>query len=98
RGARRNIGAVEVAGTPRVTTPAFLRRLHLVGGAPYEPQALTDRINAYVNDRRQHGYYEAKVLPSVRIDQADHLANVTLSVDEGPRVRVVFAGDSLPAD
>jgi outer membrane protein insertion porin family len=95
---RTHIGSVDVVGTPTVPKQELLNRLHLTLGAPYEQQALEDRINSYVEDRRKQGYYEAKVQPAARISEADHLAHLTLTVDEGSRVRVVFAGDSLPSD
>src|SRR5262249_3267846 len=55
-------------------------------------------IDKYITDRREHGYYEARVVPTVALTDDDRLAMVTLTVNSGPRVRLVFAGDSLPAD
>src|SRR5262249_31210247 len=47
---------------------------------------------------RRRGYYEATVTPAVKLSEGDRIANLTLTVASGPHVRVVFAGDALPAD
>ena len=97
-GARTAIRDVEVAGTPSVPRAEFLSRLGLAPGAPYQREALNARIDKYVADRRRHGYYEAKVLANVQLHDDDRVADVTVTVNSGPHVRVVFAGDSLRAD
>jgi len=97
-GARTTIGEVEIVGRATVSRSEFLQRLGLTAGAPYQREQLATRIERYVEERRRRGYYEAKVAPSVRLADGDRVANVTVTVDPGPLVRVVFAGDSLPAD
>ena len=96
--ARTHVGAVDLVGVPSIPKTDLLRRLHLTTGTPYEKQALDDRINRYIEDRRSHGYYEVRLQPSVRFSTDDRVADVTLAIDEGSRVRVVFAGDPLPPD
>ena len=97
-GARTVLGPVRIVGTPSLPRDEFLRRLGLVAGAPFEREALTARIDRYVDERRKSGYYEAKVTPTVQFSGDERVANVTLTVDSGPHVRVVFAGDPLPSD
>jgi outer membrane protein assembly complex protein YaeT len=97
-GDRTMIGEVEIVGQPTVARPELLQRLGLNRGAPYQREAINTRIERYVEDRRRQGYYEAKITPAVRFADADRLANLTVTVDPGPRVRVVFAGDPLPTD
>jgi outer membrane protein assembly complex protein YaeT len=97
-GARTTLGPVQIVGTPSLPRDEFLRRLGLVTGAAFEPDELTTRIDRYIDDRRRNGYYEAKITPSVVFDDEGRVANVTLAADPGPHVRVVFAGDPLPAD
>ena len=97
-GARTVIGTVTVVGRPTVPEAEFVSRLGLNAGAPYQRDALSVRIERYVEERRKRGYYEAKVLPAVQFADADRVANVTLTVSPGPHVRVVFAGDPLPSD
>jgi outer membrane protein assembly complex protein YaeT len=97
-GVRARIGRVDVVGTPVVSQQELLNRLGLVAGAPYEREALSQRIERYVEDRRRRGYYEARVVPAVQFADSDRVANLTLTVVPGPHVRVLFAGDALPAD
>jgi outer membrane protein assembly complex protein YaeT len=97
-GPRTTIGEVNVVGRPVVAQSEFLQRLGLTRGAPYQRERLNTRIERYVEERRRRGYYEAKVSPDVRLTDGDRVANVTVTVDAGPLVRVVFAGDSLPTD
>lgn len=97
-GARTKIGAVQVLGSPTVGAPEFLSRLGVVAGEPYQRDALKARIEKYIEDRRSKGYYEAKIEPAVRLSADQQVADLTLTVNPGPRVRVVFTGDPLPAD
>jgi outer membrane protein assembly complex protein YaeT len=97
-GARTTIGSIDIVGTPSVTKPELLKQLGLAVGTPYERDALAARTAKYIDDRRRHGYYEAKVTPSAQLDDGDRVVHLTLAVDSGPHVRVVFAGDPLPAD
>ena len=97
-GTRTVLGPVNVVGTPAQPRDEFLRRVGLVAGAPFEREALTARIDRYVDERRRSGYYEAKVVPTVTFSDDERIANVTVTVDPGPHVKVVFAGDPLPQD
>jgi outer membrane protein insertion porin family len=97
-GARTAIGEVTVVGRPTLSREEFLRRLGVARGAPYQRDELNARIDKYVDDRRKSGYYEAAVVPAVRFADDDRTAHLTLTVTPGPRVRVEFSGDGLPAD
>lgn len=97
-GVRTVIGPVQIVGTPNQPREEFLRRLGLIAGAPFERDALLARIDRYIDERRREGYYEAKVTPAVTFDADGRAANVTLTVDAGPHVKVVFTGDPLPSD
>jgi outer membrane protein insertion porin family len=97
-GARTQVGAVHVVGTPTVSQQAFLEEMGLEAGAPWQRDALSRRIDAYVAKRRTKGYYEASVAPTVELADQDRIANITLTVAPGPHVRVVFAGDPIPSD
>ena len=97
-GVRTEIGSIDIAGTPSVPAPELLKQLRVARGAPYERDALAARIDAYIEGRRRKGYYEAKLTPAVRLTDGDHVAHLTLTVDPGPHVRVVFTGDPLPSD
>src|SRR5262249_30306668 len=91
-------GRVDVVGRPTVARSDLLSRLGLRAGAPYLREELDARIERYVEERRAAGFYEAKVVPTVALSDGDRMADVTLTIAPGPRVRVVFTGDPLPAD
>jgi outer membrane protein assembly complex protein YaeT len=96
--ARTSIGDVEIVGRPVLARAELTRRLGLTPGAPYQRDRLTASIERYLADRRSRGFYEARLVPAVQLADDDRVANVTLTIVPGPHVRVVFAGDSLPAD
>jgi outer membrane protein insertion porin family len=97
-GARTRIGGVTVVGTPTVSKQTLLGDLGVAAGDPYERDVLAQRIDRFVAGRRAKGFYEATVAPAVQLADNDRVANLTLNVAPGPRVRVVFAGDPLPSD
>ena len=73
-GPRTLIESVDVAGTPSVGVPAFLKQIGVGRGVPYEREALNVNIDQYVEERRRRGYYEAKVVPSVTFSDGDAVA------------------------
>jgi outer membrane protein assembly complex protein YaeT len=97
-GPRTVVDSIDIVGTPTVSQGDLLRRLDLARGVAYQREALDARIDRYVADRRKAGYYEAKLTLTAALTDGDRLANLTLTVTPGPHVRVVFAGDLLPAD
>src|SRR5204862_4615308 len=97
-GVRTTIGEIRVTGTPGVGRDELLRRLHLAPGVPFERERISARIQDYVADRRKHGYYQAKVDAQVDFQDPDRrVALLTLAVDPGPHVRVLWAGDDIPS-
>ena len=97
-GPRTTIGTVELSGVPDASRAEFLSRLGVTTGTPYQREALNARIEKYIEERRRKGYYEAKILPVVSLSADQRSADLTLTLTPGPRVRVVFTGDSLPSD
>lgn len=97
-GPRTTIHEIAIVGTPSVPPDDFLRRLGLTRGSVYRRDDLNQRMERYINERRSKGYYEAKVNASVRFVDDDQSADVTVTVNHGPHVRVVFEGDPLPSD
>ena len=95
-GPRTAVGDIDIVGTPAVPRAELLGRLHLAPGAPYQRDALNDRVERYVADRRKAGYYEAKITVTPTLVNSDRTANLLLTVMPGARVRVVFNGDTLP--
>jgi outer membrane protein insertion porin family len=96
-GVRTRIGAVAITGVPQSARQSVLNELNIVPGAPFERAMLAQQIEAYVARRRARGFYEAAVTVSPQLADQDRVANLTLDVAPGPHVRVVFAGDPVPA-
>jgi outer membrane protein assembly complex protein YaeT len=94
--ARTMIGDIDLVGRPTVPREEFLRRLGLVTGQPFQPARLTAGIERYVADRRAHGYYEARIAPTVIFANEDRIANISVDIRPGPHVRVLFEGDEVP--
>ena len=94
---RTQVGTIDIDGMPGALRAQLLEQLGLATGMPYERDALGARIDNYLVGRRAQGYYEAKLVPTVRLADGDRVANLTLAIDPGPRVRVAFAGDPLPS-
>jgi outer membrane protein assembly factor BamA len=97
-GPRTLIGNVDVVGKPSVPVPDLLKRLKLERGRPYEREQIDERIEKYVEGRRARGYYESRLVAAVEFSDQGRVANLTLNALPGPRVKVVFTGDPLPAE
>ncbi|MCC7240324.1 MAG: BamA/TamA family outer membrane protein [Acidobacteria bacterium] len=96
-GPRTRIVASSVIGTPTEPAARVLERLQIDPGSPYDEVVLQDRLRAYENRLRSEGYYEARVNDSTTFAEEESAATVVVTVDTGPRVRLVFAGDPVPS-
>ena len=96
-GPRTTVGTIDIDGTPSLPAAELLRRLGLATGGPYRHDELNTRIERYVAERRKAGYYEARLTAVPTLVDEDRTANLRLTVAPGPKVRVVFTGDPLPA-
>ncbi|HXG88096.1 MAG TPA: BamA/TamA family outer membrane protein [Vicinamibacterales bacterium] len=94
-GARTVIDGAMVRGE-NVNSTAVLSALRLERGRPYDVPAIDARVQDYETGLRDAGYYEANVDVAATFSADGSTANVTVDVDRGPLVRVVFAGDPLP--
>ena len=95
-GERTRIGEVRADGAPGAL--AIAGALGLATGRPFERDAIDARAAEHVADRRADGFYEARLTVAADLVNEDRVANLTLVVSDGPRVRLVFAGDPLPSD
>ena len=97
-GPRIAVGAVTVTGTPLEPEAEVIRLLGLQPGRPFDQVALEARIAAL---RRIAA--RARLLPGARARDRTcspaataRSVNVTVAVEPGPHVSLVFAGDPLP--
>jgi outer membrane protein insertion porin family len=70
--------------------------LRLERGRPFDRPAIDARLEAFEEQLRNDGYYEAEVDMSVVFSEDGGTANLTVDVARGPRVRVVLLGDPVP--
>lgn len=90
--------AVQRVDVERVTPDERTALLEATGirpGQPYDAETIQRTLQEYENDLRARGYYEARATHSVDFT-AQGQAEVTIALDQGPRVAVAFAGDPLP--
>jgi outer membrane protein assembly complex protein YaeT len=97
-GDRARVGNIDVEGEPGMPVPQFLEALHVSRGAPFERELLNSRIDRYLDERRTHGYFAARVSYSPQFVDEDRTANLTVTIVPGPHVTILFVGDPLPAD
>ena len=84
-GQRTTIGAVEIVGRTTISQNDLLGRLGLRAGSPYQANAISARIEKYVEELRASRYYQARVQADVRLQDGDKVAQVALTVAPGPR-------------
>ena len=94
-GPRTTIGKVVFTGSPAVAAGVLEQRLGIAPGRPYDRPALAERIASYEDSLRADGHYQATVRQTTRYSDDGAVASITVEVQPGPRVRVVFAGDPL---
>jgi outer membrane protein insertion porin family len=97
-GERLTIGGARVTGSPLDPPATVLRDLEIQAGRPFDRPAIDARIAAYEESLRERGYYEARVRLAQVEAEDGRAVSVTVNVESGPRVRLVFAGESLPDD
>jgi outer membrane protein insertion porin family len=95
-GARVMVGAASVTGQPLESEVEVLRALGVEIGRPFDQIAIDTRIASYEGSLHDRGYYEARVRESHVPLGNEQTVSVTLNVEPGPHVSLVFAGDSLP--
>jgi outer membrane protein insertion porin family len=95
-GERITIGSASVTGTPLDPEAHVIQQLGLLPGRPFDQVALDARMLSYEESLRERGHYQARLRES-HLPAADgRSVAVTVAVDPGPHVSLVFAGDPLP--
>jgi outer membrane protein insertion porin family len=95
-GLRTRIRQTTVTGHPPVPATQVLAQVDIAPGEPFDHTALQSRVERYEDELRSLGHYEAAVEWSAVVSPDNATADLTLNVEPGPRVQVVFAGDPLP--
>ena len=93
-GARARVGTLDVQGVASGAAAPILKTLDLQPGNEYDGVELDERLADYATDLRDQGYYEARVVQLPRYTD-DGAVNVVLSIEQGPRVEIIFEGDAL---
>jgi outer membrane protein insertion porin family len=94
-GPRTTIGAVTIEGDAGMPVGELTSKLRIRRGEPYERTRLTDRVERYLAERRDKGYYEARVSIVPVTAPERHAVDLRVTVTQGPLVRVVFTGDPI---
>jgi outer membrane protein insertion porin family len=96
-GPRALVGSVEIRGTSLLSRAELLERLDLQTGRAYDRVMVDQRLDAYEETLRGRGYYEARADHAATFSPDGLRAVVTLDIDAGPLVSLVFTGDPLPS-
>lgn len=94
-GQRITIGSTTVSGATLEPEAEVIRILGLAG-RPFDQVAIEARIATYEESLRERGYYQARVRESHVIAADGRSMSVAVTVESGPHVSIVFAGDPLP--
>jgi outer membrane protein insertion porin family len=95
-GVRVTIASTTVTGAPLEPRTEVIRDLGLQPGRPFDQVAVDARIASFEESLRERGYYQARVRESHVPGETGLTVAITVSVEPGPHVSLVFAGDPLP--
>jgi outer membrane protein insertion porin family len=95
-GPRSTVRTVIVDGEAGKPAEAVIADLGLARGRPFDASSVQTRATALEDELSRQGYYEADVEVSPVFNDAEPSVDVTVRVERGRHVRVVFAGDPLP--
>jgi outer membrane protein insertion porin family len=97
-GSQTRIAKSNVLGHPLEPVESVRARLQIAPEQPYEPGELQRRLTEYIAWMRRQQHFEAGAHEERPVFSDDRLlAEVTVNVEPGPRVRVQFEGDPLPS-
>lgn len=97
-GPRTDITRVSVEGRLPASEREVLDRLNLAPGQPFNRPEIERRMEEYEERLRGEGYYEASISHGEAFSEDGAGVSLTVTVEPGPRVRLVFAGDPLPGN
>jgi len=94
-GPRQTVGSVHVQGASPLGRAEVTTNVGLSPGAPYRRRATEDALRQVAERLRSLRFYEASASHFATAVGGD-VVDVTVTVDAGPEVRIVVAGDPLP--
>jgi len=94
-GPRQTVGTVQVLGTSPLGRTDVTTRIGLSPGEPYRRRATEDALRQVAERLRSLRFYEASASHFATAAGGD-VVDVTVTVEAGPEVRIVVAGDPLP--
>jgi len=80
-----SVGTVSFPGAQAISSDRLIEVAAVQTGSPYDPTALDQARERVARAYRLAGFADARVLANAEIDAAGSLANVTFTVEEGPR-------------
>lgn len=95
-GPRTRIERVVVAGEPRASHQQVLDALDVGPGKPYRRVELQRRLTEYVERLRRRRYYQAAANHTATFSDDQRTAELTIDIQSGLPVRLLFQGDPLP--
>jgi outer membrane protein insertion porin family len=87
---------LSVIGEAGSSAAYVLERCGLQQGRPFDPVAVRARAAAFGESLHALRYFEATITPSFEYADSGDTADVTVAVNRGPLVTLVFTGDPLP--
>ncbi len=94
-GPRQTVGSVQVLGASPLGRADVTTRVGLSPGAPYRRRATEDALRQVAERLRSLRFYEASASHYATPVGGD-VVDVTVTVEAGPEVLIVVAGDPLP--
>ena len=89
--------ALSVVGEAGAPAAQVLGQLGLRQGRPFDPTTVRAKSAAFAQSLHALRYFEATVTPSFKYADGGDTADVSVAVNRGPLVTLVFTGDPLPA-
>ena len=97
-GRRASIANVQIEGDQPAAREQFLRTVHAMPGAAYEPNVISEELESYARSLRRKSRYEATAVYRATPSADGSTVDLTIDVRTGPVVSIAFEGDPLPKD
>ena len=96
-GQRVRVASLHVNGAPGGVAEVA-SSLGVAVGTPFDSAVVQDRVEQYTDALRSRGYFDARVDLSTSYSPDGLGVDVTVDVERGPHVSLVFRGDPIPQE